>query len=58
MSWWINLIYIIAIGHCTIPMILYIVVLSWTTPIISAILTFIKNAIIKLINVIAEKINI
>ena len=58
MSWWTNLIYIIAIGHCTIPMILYIVVLSWSTPIINSILSFVINAVLKLINIISEKIDI
>lgn len=58
MSWWTNLIYIIAIGHCTIPMIIYIVGLSWGTPIINSLLSFVKNAVLKLINTISEKINI
>ena len=58
MSWWTNLIYIIAIGHCTIPMILYILVLSWGTPIINSILSFVRNVVLKLINIISEKIDI
>ena len=58
MSWWTNLIYIIAIGHCNIPMILYIVVLSWGTPIINSILSFVINAVLKIINIISEKIDI
>lgn len=58
MSWWTNLIYIIAIGHCNIPMILYIVVLSWGTPIINSILSFVINAVLKMINIISEKIDI
>ena len=58
MSFWTNLIYIISIGHCTIPMILYIVVLSWGTPIINSILSFVINAVLKLINIISEKIDI
>ena len=58
MSWWTNLVYIIAIGHCTIPMILYIVVLSWGTPIINSILSFVINAVLKMINIISEKIDI
>ena len=58
MSFWTNLIYIIAIGHCTIPMILYIVVLSWGTPIINSILSFVINAVLKMINIISEKIDI
>lgn len=58
MSWWVNLVYIIAIGQFTIPMILYIVGLSWSTPIINSLLYFFKNAVLKLINKISEKINI
>lgn len=58
MSWWVNLAYIIIVGHCTIPMILYIVGLSWCTPIINSLLSFVRNAVIKLINTVSEKINI
>ena len=57
-SWWVNLIYIIVIGHCTIPMIGYILVLSWSAPIISSILTLLKNSFIKLINNIANKFDL
>lgn len=58
MSWWITLIYIIVIGKFTIPMIVYILFLSWTTPIINSIFTLLKNAVIKFINILAEKIEI
>ena len=57
-SWWVNLIYIIIIDKFTIPMIVYILVLSWTTPLINSIFTLLKNAIIKFINILAEKIEI
>ena len=58
MSWWTNLIYIIITNQFSIPMILYIVVLSWGTPIINSILSFVINAVLKLINIISEKIDI
>ena len=57
-SWWVSLIYIIIIGKITIPMIVYILVLSWTTPIISSILTLLKNLFLKLINTIANKFDL
>ena len=57
MSFWTNLIYII-IGEFSIFMIGYILVLSWSTPIINSIFTLLKNAIIKFINILAEKIEI
>ena len=58
MSFWTNLIYIIIIGNFSIFMIGYILVLSWTTPIINSIFTLLKNAVIKFINILAEKIEI
>ena len=58
MSWWTNLAYIIITNQFSIPMILYIVVLSWGTPIINSILSFVINAVLKLINIISEKIDI
>ena len=57
-SWWVNLIYIIIIGKFTIPMIGYILVLSWTTPIISSVLTLLKNLFIKLTNTLANKFDL
>ena len=58
MSWWTNLAYIIVTNQFSILMILYIVVLSWSTPIINSILSFVINAVLKLINIISEKIDI
>ena len=58
MGWWTNLAYIIITNQFSIPMILYIVVLSWGTPIINSILSFVINAVLKLINIISEKIDI
>lgn len=57
-SWWVNLIYIIIIGKFTIPMIVYILVLGWTTPMISSILTLLKNIFLKIINTIANKFDL
>lgn len=58
MSFWCNLIYIIIIGKFSIFMIGYILLLSWSAPIISSVFTLLKNAIIKFINILAEKIEI
>ena len=58
MSFWTNLAYIIVTNQFSILMILYILVLSWGTPIINSILSFVINAVLKLINIISEKIDI
>ena len=58
MSFWTNLIYIIVIGKFSIFMIGYILLLSWSAPLINSIFTLLKNAIIKFINILAEKIEI
>ena len=58
MSWWTNLAYIIVTNQFSILMILYILTLSWTTPIISSILTLVKNLFLKFINTIANKFDI
>ena len=58
MSWWTNLAYIIVTNQFSILMILYILILSWTTPIISSILTLVKNLFLKFINTIANKFDI
>lgn len=58
MSFWTNLIYIIIIGKFTIPMIGYILVLSWTTPLINSIFTLLKNIFIKLTNTLANKFDL
>ena len=57
-SWWVNLIYIIIIGKFTIPMIVYILFLSWTTPLINSIFTLFKNIFLKIINNIANKFDL
>lgn len=58
MSFWTNLAYIIVTNQFSILMILYIVVLSWGTPIISSILTLVRNLFLKLVNTIANKFDI
>lgn len=58
MSWWTNLAYIIVTNQFSILMILYILTLSWTTPIISSILTLVKNLFLKFVNTIANKFDI
>ena len=58
MSFWTNLAYIIVTNQFSILMILYILTLSWGTPIISSILTLVKNLFLKLVNTIANKFDI
>ena len=58
MSWWTNLAYIIITNQFSILMVLYILTLSWTTPIISSILSLVKNLFLKTINTIANKFDI
>ena len=58
MSFWCNLIYILIVGKFSIFMIGYILLLSWSAPLINSIFTLLKNAIIKFINILAEKIEI
>ena len=58
MGWWTNLAYIIVTNQFSILMILYILTLSWGTPIINSILSFVINAVMKIISIISEKIDI
>lgn len=58
MGWWTNLAYIIVTNQFSILMVLYILTLSWVTPIINSILSFVRNAVLKMINIISEKIDI
>ena len=58
MSFWTNLAYIIITNQFSILMVLYILVLSWSTPIISSILTLVKNLFLKFVNTIANKFDI
>ena len=57
-SWWVNLIYIIIIGKFSIFMIGYILLLSWSAPVINSIFTLGKNLFLKLINTIANKFDL
>lgn len=58
MSFYCNLIYILIVGKFSIFMIGYILLLSWSAPIINSIFTLLKNSVIKFINILAEKIEI
>ena len=55
---WLCLIYLICTGHFTILNYTIILVLIWGTPIINSILSFVINAVLKIINIISEKIDI
>lgn len=55
---WLSLIYLICTGNFTIVNYTIILILSWTTPLINSIFTLFKNAVIKFINILAEKIEI
>lgn len=58
MSFYCNLIYIIIIGNFSIFMIGYILLLSWSAPIINSIFSFVINAVLKIINKISEVLDI
>lgn len=58
MSFYCNLIYIIIIGKFSIFMIGYILLLSWSAPMISSIFTLLKNLFIKLTNTLANKFDL
>lgn len=49
-SFWLNLIYIIATGLFSIPMVVYILFLSWMTPVVNDIFTLVKQTILKILN--------
>ena len=54
MSFWTNLIYILIVGKFSIFMIGYILLLSWSAPLINSIFTLLKNIFIKLTNTLAN----
>lgn len=58
MSFWTNLIYILIVEKFSIFMIGYILLLSWSAPIINSIFTLFKNIFLKLINTIANKLDL
>ena len=58
MSFWTNLIYILIVGKFSIFMIGYILLLSWTTPLINSIFTLLKNLFLKIINTLANKFDL
>lgn len=54
----LSLIYLICTGHFTILNYTIILVLSWSAPVISSVLTLVKNLFLKLINNIANKFDL
>ena len=58
MSWWTSLLYVLIIGKISILTVLFILLVSFTTPIINQLLTLIKMTFIKMFEYIADKINI
>lgn len=58
MSFYCNLIYILIVGKFSIFMIGYILVLSWSAPLINSIFTLLKNLFIKLTNTLANKFDL
>jgi hypothetical protein len=56
MNWWIGLVYIIVAGQFSLLLVAYILLLSVMTPVIKESIMLIKDLILKLINVIYEKI--
>ena len=55
---WLSLIYLICTGNFTITNYTIILILSWSTPMISSVLTLLKNLFLKLINIIANKFDL
>lgn len=58
MGWWTNLVWIIATGCFSVPMVIYILVLSWMAPVFNGILTLIRNILLKGLNKIADILNL
>ena len=55
---WLSLIYLICTENFTIVNYTIILILSWSTPLINSIFTLLKNSFIKLINNIANKLDL
>ena len=55
---WLSLIYLISTGNFTIVNYTIILILSWSTPIISSVLTLLKNIFLKIINTLANKFDL
>ncbi len=58
MGWWSNLVYISVTGCFSVPMTIYILVLSWMAPVFDGILTLIRNILVKGLNEIADILNL
>lgn len=50
-TWWIGLLYLIIIGKFTIPMIGYVALLAYLTPVAYNFLLMIKEALLKITNI-------
>lgn len=50
-TWWIGLIYLLIIGQFTIPMIGYVALLAYLTPVSYNFLILVKEALIKITNI-------
>ena len=55
---WLSLIYLIYTGNLTIVNYTIILILSWSAPIINSIFTLLKNIFLKIINTIANKLDL
>lgn len=55
---WLSLIYLIYTGNLTIVNYTIILILSWSTPLINSIFTLLKNIFLKIINTIANKLDL
>lgn len=58
MSFWTNLIYIYCTDELSVFMLLYILALSWLTPVINTVLTFVRMGMLKIFEKIGDIINI
>lgn len=58
MGWWTNLVWIISTGCFSVPMVIYILMLSWLAPVFDGVLTLIRNILVKGLNIIADKLNL
>lgn len=57
MTFWCGILYLLVTGCFSLYMLLYVAVLSFMTPVIATTLLFIKDAVIKLLDVLYKLIN-
>lgn len=58
LSFWFSFGYVIIDHRFSLLMLAYIVLLSWSAPMVSAVLSFVKNIFTKAIDYISEKLDI